>query len=301
MWYLLALLLLVPIGLYLRSRSAWDDPTDNARNELVFEGRHRGYGAYVLRQEHDRTMGFALLASMLFTAALVGGAYLMSGNGTPPPSPPKAGSGTIFELEKDPFTYSEVPEESGGTAPPEHSTLPEVMPDTYVEAGKDDKPLERDTVPQQQPQEDLMATGTVPGSDTAGGGALPGGDGNAGTRGGGNGGDGIGAGGKQFIDDWEADVKPAFPGGEKAMISWIQNNVVFPAAQERGRQRVHVRFVVDADGRVRNVEAVGRYAASYGRAAERLIKRMPEWTPASMNGRPVPCRLVLPISFETID
>ncbi len=85
---------------------------------------------------------------------------------------------------------------------------------------------------------------------------------------------------------------------EHAMHRFIQEHVRFSETYDK-QNKMYVAFVVDMDGTVMMVEAKNGKGNAYAKEAERLIRQMPRWTPAKMTGRPVKCRLVLPINFET--
>jgi protein TonB len=82
------------------------------------------------------------------------------------------------------------------------------------------------------------------------------------------------------------------------MARFIRDNVRFPDDLLQG-ERVYVGFVVDADGSVVTVKSRKGTDKQLVREAERVVRSMPKWRPGKLNGRAVPCRMVLPISFET--
>lgn len=96
------------------------------------------------------------------------------------------------------------------------------------------------------------------------------------------------------------DVLPQYPGGEAAMMQYLMNNVKYPAeaaaAQEEGR--VVVKFVVEADGTIGNVEIIKSVSPTLDAEAARVIKAMPRWTPGRSNGQAVACTYSLPVTFK---
>lgn len=93
-----------------------------------------------------------------------------------------------------------------------------------------------------------------------------------------------------------------FPGGDGACYSWIASNLRYPAlAQEQGIQgRVFVQFVVEKDGSLTNITILRSPDPSFSKEAERVVKAMPRWTPASQKGRIVRSRYNLPIMFRLL-
>ncbi|MBK9191323.1 MAG: energy transducer TonB [Crocinitomicaceae bacterium] len=97
-----------------------------------------------------------------------------------------------------------------------------------------------------------------------------------------------------------AEVDPAFPGGESAMIKFIQENVTYPElSREMGEQgTVYVQFVVHTDGSIQNVKVLKGVSELLDREAVRVIKKMPNWSPGKQDGEPVRVRYQIPINFR---
>ena len=96
------------------------------------------------------------------------------------------------------------------------------------------------------------------------------------------------------------EQKPSFPGGEAAMYTWLSNNIVYPpAASEEGAQgRVVVEFVVGKDGSITNVRVVRPRHPALDREAVRVVSAMPTWVPGRNNGQPVKVTYTLPVTFK---
>ena len=97
-----------------------------------------------------------------------------------------------------------------------------------------------------------------------------------------------------------ADVMPAFPGGEQAMLDYISQNMRYPElAREMGIQgTVIVRFAVEKDGRISTPEVVKSVDRSLDKEALRLVGKMPKWRPGSVGGTPTGVIMMLPIRFK---
>ncbi|TAE51377.1 MAG: TonB family protein [Bacteroidetes bacterium] len=98
---------------------------------------------------------------------------------------------------------------------------------------------------------------------------------------------------------YSADVMPSYPGGDAAMRSFIQQNLTYPEeALERGIQgKVLVRFVVQPDGSMTNVQVVKGLGAGTDEEAIRVVRSMGKWTPGTHEGRTVPVYKSIMISF----
>jgi len=127
----------------------------------------------------------------------------------------------------------------------------------------------------------------------------------------------------------DCDVNPSFPGGDTALMSWLSENLKYPAiAQENGIQgRFLVSFIVEKDGSISNIEPedgdvterLKKYFVemmtgepycsaneknkhegyiALKKEALRIIRIMPNWVPGKLNGKPVQVRYKLPITFR---
>ena len=93
---------------------------------------------------------------------------------------------------------------------------------------------------------------------------------------------------------------PSFPGGEAALMAYLQKNIQYPAiASENNIQgRVFCTFVVNKDGSVVDVEVLRGVDPSLDREAVRVLKGMPKWTPGKQRGKPVRARYSVPVIFR---
>ena len=93
---------------------------------------------------------------------------------------------------------------------------------------------------------------------------------------------------------------PEFPGGQKALLAFLGNNVRYPViAQENGVQgKVYVAFIIDEKGRVTNPTILRGEDESLNREALRVVASMPNWKPGRQHDKPVKVRYNVPISFQ---
>lgn len=92
---------------------------------------------------------------------------------------------------------------------------------------------------------------------------------------------------------------PEFPGGELALRKYIAENVRYPEmAKENDIQgTVYVRFVVDTDGSVKNVEVIRGVDPLLDKEAIRVIQSLPKWKPGKQRGKAVKVSHSVPIKF----
>lgn len=95
------------------------------------------------------------------------------------------------------------------------------------------------------------------------------------------------------------EIMPEFPGGMEALKRFLLKNLRVPEnSLDAGEQvKVIARFVVGADGRVRDIEITQGAEAVFEKEVKRVIGRMPEWKPGSQNHRNVAVYFNLPVNF----
>lgn len=100
------------------------------------------------------------------------------------------------------------------------------------------------------------------------------------------------------------ETMPEYVGGMDAMIKYLQENITVPEKYQnmeaKAQYRVLVKFVVEADGSVTEVETVKPEPAKadLNEEAVRVVKGMPKWKPGTMDGKPVRVRYTLPITYK---
>ena len=96
------------------------------------------------------------------------------------------------------------------------------------------------------------------------------------------------------------EQNPEFPGGEKALMEWLQKNLKYPsAASDNGIQgRVMVRFVVNKDGSVVEPKVLRPVDPLLDKEAMRVVQAMPKWKPGKQRGKAVRVYFTLPVTFR---
>lgn len=90
-----------------------------------------------------------------------------------------------------------------------------------------------------------------------------------------------------------------FPGGEDALMKYLGKNIKYPkAARENDiKGKVFVEFIVHTDGSIYGIKILRGIGYGCDEEVIRVVKAMPKWMPAKMNGKPVPMRYKLPVMF----
>lgn len=98
-----------------------------------------------------------------------------------------------------------------------------------------------------------------------------------------------------------ADSSPEFEGGLKGLYTYLANNLKFPQeAREAGADgTVHVRFIVDENGKVSSPTALNNVGFGLSAEAIRVVSSIPNFKkPGMMKGVPVKVYFTLPIKFK---
>jgi len=100
------------------------------------------------------------------------------------------------------------------------------------------------------------------------------------------------------------ETMPEYPGGMEAMIKYLQENITVPEKykdmEAKATYRVMVRFVVESDGSITEVETVKPEPSKQdlNDEAVRVVKGMPKWKPGTQDGKPVRVSYVLPVTYK---
>lgn len=95
---------------------------------------------------------------------------------------------------------------------------------------------------------------------------------------------------------------PEYPGGMEKLANFIQYNIKEPKGVKRSElkcNKVFVKFLIQADGKVADISITkGTGSILLDEEAKRLVSIMPNWIPATQNGKAVPIYFNLPIKFS---
>jgi len=93
---------------------------------------------------------------------------------------------------------------------------------------------------------------------------------------------------------------PEFPGGEDAMMAYIQKNLKYPkqAVENNIDGKVVVNFVVNESGDISDVKVMRGIKYGCDEEAMRVVRGMPNWKAGKQNGKAVKVSYSLPITFQ---
>ncbi|MBL7831616.1 MAG: TonB family protein [Saprospiraceae bacterium] len=255
--------------------------------DIIFEGRNKAYGAYLLRRIYPSHIRKALIAGVLLFAFFMTIPYWLKyiklgkdedkkenveiklKDLTPPPEkedevkPPPPPPPKKVEPPKPPQQQFTPPvikkDEEVKKEPPK---IEEITTNTGTETVKGD---DKGYVP--QIDEPVVQTAVDPDE------------------------------GKVFSF---VEQTPTFPGGDAALMDFLRKNIKYPPiARENGVEgRVLISFVVDKNGNIRDITVKRGIGSGCDEEAIRVVKMMPDWKPGKQNGKSVNVMYNLPISFK---
>lgn len=93
---------------------------------------------------------------------------------------------------------------------------------------------------------------------------------------------------------------PKFPGGDAELMKYIQEHLRYPtmAAENNIQGKVVVQFVVTKNGSIGEVKVIRSRDQDLDKEAVRVVKSLPNFIPGRMNGQPVNVWYTLPINFK---
>ena len=93
--------------------------------------------------------------------------------------------------------------------------------------------------------------------------------------------------------------QPEFPGGEDSLISFLTNNLRYPQEAKIAwmHGKVYVGFLVDREGRIKDVRLLNSVSKQLDDEALRVVHLMPDWIPGKRGGTTVDVHFILPIDF----
>lgn len=265
-------------------------------NDLLFEGRNKSYGAYEMRADTGKRNMKAMLGVLILLAAAFILPFMVSAIQQAAASLGNDQAMELQNVQDEPEEEEVVVEQhEEEQAPAETVTEMASSIQFTVPEITDNVAEDKELIAQQKAQEAKAKMGefnfqgndetsTNIKSDQKQLGAVN-------SKGGGE-----GEGGKVFT---YVEQMPVFPGGEAALNKFIQTHLKYPAVSlEEGIQgKVLLRFVVNENGSVGDVQILKSLDTYCDREAKRVVQMLPRFTPGRQQGKPVKVWFQLPITF----
>lgn len=93
---------------------------------------------------------------------------------------------------------------------------------------------------------------------------------------------------------------PQFPGGNKALMKFLEENIKYPqeAKNNRVQGRVIAQFIVNKEGAIIDPQILRSISPELDQEAIRVIKSMPKWIPGMQRGEKVAVKYTVPVTFK---
>jgi periplasmic protein TonB len=255
--------------------------------DIIFDGRNKDYGAYDLRKTYNKRIRTSLLVMFGLVIALVAGYFISNYQGQGKKQAVVVQDVQLEDIKEE--KKNEPPPPPPPPKPPPQVemakfTPPKIVKDEEVKAEEKPPEVEKleDTkigdVNQKGVQDDNI---TAPPSDNKGVVEAP----------------------KDNTDYdktfTKVEIESEYPGGLAAWARYLTKNLNYPeeALNAEVQGVVVVRFIVDKDGNVSDVEAISG-PNELRNEAVRVIKKSGSWTAAVQNGRKVKSYKSQPINFK---
>ena len=269
--------------------------------DIVFEGRNKEYGAYRARANKGKFQLRALVFLLIFLGlifafiiaktaveAAIEKNRALEGDMVTELSQLKKEEPKKEEKKKEPELKYEEPKEKVKVKASIEFTVPKIVDDDKVDHSKELKTQDEVT----------KSSFAIASQDYAG-------DGDGGIniddlK------DNQSAGGtsvpkeEEVVDNALVEVQATYPGGEAALLAFINKNIIYPqiALEQELQGKVILRFQVKADGSVGDIVIQKSLSRECDQAAKDVVKKLKRFIPAKQQGRPVPVWFTLPISFQ---
>jgi periplasmic protein TonB len=260
--------------------------------DILFENRNKSYGAYELRKHYDRRLRKAIGAVLLLMAVSV--ALYEAGNRFFAVNRQVVPFVVTDTVMLDPFKVMQVKPPVEPQAVPKRSTT--IKDVTFHIVG--DAAMDTTSAPTQDDKETKNTgsqniVGDDSGDDHPNQPAA-----NPGT-------------GKETPQNTpesstvlgRSEIMPEFPGGFAALQRFLIRNLRTPGGEMAtgSKIRVMVRFVVNAEGTVTDIEIEQSGGGLFDNEVSRVLKKMPAWKPGRQNGQNVAVYFEMPVLFQGPD
>ena len=108
---------------------------------------------------------------------------------------------------------------------------------------------------------------------------------------------------EEVVEDipiFQAEEMPTFQGGDiYTFRTWVQKQLNYPrmAVENNISGKVTLKFVIEKDGTLTNIEEISSPDPSLREEAVRVLKTSPKWTPGKQRNKPVRVAYILPVDF----
>lgn len=255
------------------------DENNKSWDDIIFEGRNKEYGAYVVRQGYAVNMATALISTLILVAGILSYSSIVSFfSGEAGAAQPPLRKLVYTELSAPPPIDKPKP-------PPPQIQLPRLQKVIKFVPPKVVKEQIQEEVPtiEEIKQNDVAATAIEGPVEVTFDEPVE----------------------EVIVEDENelftvVEQNPEFEGGYNAMMEFVKAHMKYPTNARRLQIEgtVYVGFIVGKDGTIRDVSVLRGIMTECDNEAIRVVKMMPKWKPGKQNGRNVNVRFTLPLKFK---
>ena len=88
-------------------------------------------------------------------------------------------------------------------------------------------------------------------------------------------------------------IDASYKGGLGAMVLFIDQNIQLPAKKKGLKATVLINISIDSEGNITDVSVLSGINKEIDKAIIDVIKKMPKWNSATVNGNPIPSQQVI--------
>jgi protein TonB len=258
--------------------------------DLVFEGRNKDYGAYELRKRYNKRITMALIITAALAFVAIAGSVLAKQFNKKSDKDVNVSEVVIQQVQQENEKPPPPPPPPPKTPPPPKVEMAKFTPPVI----KKDEEVKKEEIPPVEKLEDTKIDvqnqegikdqniATPPPVDE----------------------------GKKVVEEPKEDPNQVFTKVEieasvdtKTWTRWLTSQLqryiedASQAGMEPGTYTVQVKFLVEKDGSITDVQALSDPGYGLKKAAEDVVKKGPKWSPGVQNGKQVRSYHTQPITF----
>jgi protein TonB len=253
--------------------------------DILFEKRNKSYGAYTLRKEYNHRLGYALGITLALAGSLILFPFHENNNNSnyvnigladsvvlktydfePEQNRPKEKQQDNFKREKSVSNIQIVPDNDETDIPDQADISDAIISNEKVKGTAliDPNLIITNNAENSQPKFPEINTPEV-----------------------------------DFVPK---EIPPSFPGGITAWLNFLRKYLQAPEGLEAGQKvEVRVKFWIDKEGVLSKFEIVQSGGNLFDKEVLRVMKKMPDWIPASQNNYRIAVAYTQPVIFMGVE
>jgi len=262
--------------------------TPDNLDETLFEHLNKAYGAYELRKSYHARLAKSFLFTLSALVFLFGGYFIVKHVLIKTEVAVIKRDETVFIDNIKKFDIDQNEKTEIIQPPPQRRTM---VDNTYEVVDKSSDDNKADTTPVQTKQE-LTGNASSTGTDT--------------TR-------IVSTANPTVINETIAsaeplmsvaavDKSPQFPGGEQALMTFLERNITYSDEARRAQAsgKVYASFIINSKGEIESIKIIRKMGYGLDEEVVRVLNKMPRWQPGIFHGKAVSTILNLPVSFSLL-